>query len=109
MRLGIVGHYLINKTYYATVLCENKDNEAMNCEGSCRLNEELKEVDKPATGGKEMPLRQQLKISAFLLSNCFEVAVPPTDYMELYDMEENLSVATCDSDFFKPPEDVLYL
>lgn len=108
MRLGIVGHYLINKTYYATVLCENKDNAALDCEGSCRLNDELNEVEKPTTNGKEMPLRQQLKISVFILINCFQVAVPPSDCTELHDLEAPLSVATCNSDFFQPPEDVMY-
>ena len=39
-------HYLINKNYYATVLCENKEKPKMNCHGKCHMMKEMKEQEK---------------------------------------------------------------
>jgi dynactin complex subunit len=39
-------HYVMNKSYYATVLCENKAKPKMHCNGHCRLAKELKEQEK---------------------------------------------------------------
>lgn len=39
-------HYLINKKYYAIVLCENKAKPKMACEGKCKMLKEMKEQDK---------------------------------------------------------------
>ena len=36
--------YKINYDYIANVLCENKDKPAMNCNGKCHLNKELKKT-----------------------------------------------------------------
>lgn len=108
MRLGLVGHYLINKAYYATVLCENKENVEMDCEGSCRLKRELKEVNEPITGNKKMPLRDRFEISAFTMQSCFNVLIPPSNCTLLYNRESNQAAQKSISDIFQPPERIVF-
>lgn len=38
----IIGEYFINQDYIAAVLCENKDEPEMECNGKCYLKKELK-------------------------------------------------------------------
>lgn len=38
----LLANYVLNKSYYATVLCENKAKPQMHCEGKCHLKKELK-------------------------------------------------------------------
>ncbi|MCW5908979.1 MAG: hypothetical protein KIS94_14030 [Chitinophagales bacterium] len=42
---GILISYLINKTYIAANLCENKNNKASHCNGKCYLAKQLKQQD----------------------------------------------------------------
>ena len=46
----LVIHYLMNKEYYATVLCENVDKPKMKCHGTCQLQKEIKEQEKNEKG-----------------------------------------------------------
>lgn len=39
-------HYVVNKNYYATVLCENKAKPLMQCNGRCHMLKEMKEQEK---------------------------------------------------------------
>jgi hypothetical protein len=48
-RLAIYLNYLANKTYYAEVLCENKDVEESCCEGKCAMEKELIAVEDDTT------------------------------------------------------------
>ena len=41
VKIGIVGHYLLNKEYISKVLCINKDKPSLNCEGRCQLKKKL--------------------------------------------------------------------
>lgn len=104
LRLGVVGNYLINKTYYATVLCENKDNIEMDCEGSCQLREELNEIDLPMANGRNTPAREHFEISVFIVHNCFNVLIPPSNSTVLYNRENSGAPSNSASDFFHPPE-----
>lgn len=45
VKLGIVAWYQVNKTYVATVLCENKDKPQLNCCGKCYVNKQMKKAD----------------------------------------------------------------
>lgn len=42
----ILVHYLTNKKYYATVLCENITKPNLHCNGKCHLMKEMKEQEK---------------------------------------------------------------
>lgn len=39
-----IATYYVNKTYYAEVLCENKEDLTLECEGSCQLNMKILEL-----------------------------------------------------------------
>lgn len=41
-KAGIAGYYLANKAYIAEVLCINKANAGMHCDGKCYLREKMK-------------------------------------------------------------------
>lgn len=47
IKLGIVGNYLVQYNHYVTVLCENKDKPALECNGKCHLVKELKVANAP--------------------------------------------------------------
>lgn len=65
-------HYLVNKNYYATVLCENKAKPKMHCNGKCHMMKELKEQEKkeqsPSTPVKEKQETIQFFQSSTLFS-----------------------------------------
>jgi predicted metallo-beta-lactamase superfamily hydrolase len=39
--LVVIGHYEMNRRYYAEVLCENKNRPELACEGKCVLMQKL--------------------------------------------------------------------
>ena len=43
--LAIYTYYYGNKTYVASVLCENKDNPQLQCNGTCFLKKQLKKAE----------------------------------------------------------------
>ncbi|MBS1771343.1 MAG: hypothetical protein JST82_00695 [Bacteroidetes bacterium] len=49
LKLGIIAWYNANKTYVATVLCENRDKPQMKCCGKCYLRKQLKKADMQGT------------------------------------------------------------
>lgn len=55
VKLGIVAWYEVNKTYVATVLCENKDKPQMKCCGKCFVNKQMKKVDEGSNSEKQLP------------------------------------------------------
>jgi hypothetical protein len=44
--LLIVLQYVINKEFFATVLCINRDKPELGCAGKCQVTEQLKEKEK---------------------------------------------------------------
>jgi hypothetical protein len=55
VKLGIVAWYEVNKTYVATVLCENKDKPEMKCCGKCYVNKQMNKVDRGSNSDKQLP------------------------------------------------------
>ncbi len=45
LKLGIVAWYQANKTYVATVLCENKNQPQKKCNGKCYLRKQLNKTE----------------------------------------------------------------
>jgi len=47
MKFGILIDFTINQDFIAKVLCINKDEPDLGCNGKCHLKKKLKEVSKP--------------------------------------------------------------
>lgn len=82
MQLGIVAWYQLNKTYVATVLCENRDKPELKCCGKCYLRKQLKKTEDgtPETG-KNIPSKaSKSEIPEFITAEVFRlpVRVPAT-------------------------------
>lgn len=45
LKFGLMMNYQVQYDYYVNVLCENKDNDSLECNGKCALMKELKSVD----------------------------------------------------------------
>jgi hypothetical protein len=55
-RVMILADYSLNKTYIANVLCENKDNPTMHCNGKCYLSKKLQEAEKQQSPANQKTL-----------------------------------------------------
>ena len=69
-----IATYYVNKTYYAEVLCENKENASLECEGSCQLNMkilELSQLDQATSNIIKIEFQNLLFVSA---ENSFDVS-----------------------------------
>gem|GEM_PF-2658000 len=57
---------MINFSYYKEVLCANKNNPNMDCNGKCALKKQLKSASKEKEASKEaFDFSQQLQLSPF--------------------------------------------
>jgi hypothetical protein len=57
---------MINFSFYKEVLCANKNNPNMDCNGKCALKKQLKSASKEKDASKEASdFAQQLQLSAF--------------------------------------------
>lgn len=45
-RIGVLGYYMLNRQYIASVLCVNKDKPQMHCNGKCYLANKLKHTER---------------------------------------------------------------
>ena len=69
-----IATYYVNKTYYAEVLCENKEDASLECEGSCQLNMkilELSQLDQATSNIIKIEFQNLLFVSA---ENSFDVS-----------------------------------
>jgi hypothetical protein len=70
---GVAGYYFANKDYIARVLCINRENTAMHCDGKCYLKKKMQEA------GDETPQsasRIKYEPIEFLTSLPAELALP---------------------------------
>lgn len=71
--------YIINKKYISTVLCTNKDNHELHCEGKCFMDIKLKELDQKNKSDQEN-LKRIIEtvepITASLLAPLFKLDIP---------------------------------
>lgn len=59
--------YSIRYTYYSQVLCENKDNPMMECNGKCAISKELKKAEEGRRHAEEqIPELSKLEVSHFI-------------------------------------------
>jgi hypothetical protein len=63
-------HYSVHYTYYAEVLCENKDNPMLECNGKCAISKELKKAEEGKRNAEEqIPVWNKLEVSQFIASD----------------------------------------
>jgi len=60
LKTAIVANYLINQSYIATHLCENRNNPSLHCHGKCYLHKQLKKADREQSQ-KQQPFPQKQK------------------------------------------------
>lgn len=53
-KMGVIVWYEANLDYVANVLCENKSEPQLHCEGKCYLKKQLNKVDNPQES-KQLP------------------------------------------------------
>lgn len=106
IKTGLVLHYYFNYTYYAEVLCENKDKPEMHCNGTCALGRELQAAEHAKQQAEtNIPALSKIEISTFIpadkspeysfgfIQNLCQVTVS----------NETLTECLFGSDIFHPP------
>jgi hypothetical protein len=74
---------MINFSYYKEVLCANKNNPNMDCNGKCALKKQLKTASKKKDTSKEaFDFAQQLQFSPFDLSIFPDLVFYPLDELK---------------------------
>ena len=69
VKTGMIVNYITNYTYYAEVLCENKDIPMLECNGKCALGKQLNEANKTMSDAEQnIPQLSKLEISNFIPS-----------------------------------------
>jgi hypothetical protein len=97
VKTGYSLNYMINYSYYKEVLCANKNNPNMDCNGKCALKKQLKSASKEKDQSKEdFDFSQQMQLSVFVTSN---VALFQFHLFE----EENSSFSTYSEGSVKNP------
>jgi hypothetical protein len=66
----LITHYFVLQDYYATELCENKNDSSKNCNGLCQLSKELSNTTTESEQNTPINL-QELNISSFILPDNF--------------------------------------
>ena len=89
-----VVNYVVNYDYIATVLCENKDDLTLQCNGKCHLMKELakaSDVEKPTSSDKkssgkgeiELLFCEELRdVEFYTLNNNYKITL--SNYKNLY-------------------------
>ena len=98
----ILVHYLINKNYYATVLCENKAKPKMHCNGKCKMMKEMKEQEKKEQSPTAPTKEKQETVQFFLKSTAFtfNIFTETKNYNSFYLLPKVQSVSFS---IFHPP------
>lgn len=70
VQLGLVAWYELNKTYIASVFCENKSKPELKCCGQCYLRKQMRKAEgEHKTPGKNTPAKvQKTEIPEFMVS-----------------------------------------
>lgn len=68
LKVAMVADYVVRYDYYANELCENKDQPALKCHGTCQLNDNLKQVSEQKSEKPSLPSSAKLELPAFILN-----------------------------------------
>lgn len=79
-QLFVVGHYVCNYDRYAKVLCKNKDNPSLQCNGSCVFMEKMApgNTEVKADDTRELPVQKDVVVVflLFLVSDVEQLQKP---------------------------------
>lgn len=94
--------YILNKQYISTVLCTNKDNHELHCEGKCFMDIKLKELDqknKHDQDNLKRIIETVAPVTASLLAPVYELPIElfATNYLQKKPIKTSLSI-------FQPPK-----
>ena len=103
--IGLVSHYFLNQDYYANVLCENKSNKSLKCNGKCHLKKELAAIETPKNT-TETPKSVSMKFESltYLLfgENIPKIYTNQLQEITFNHVTENIISRETDS-LFRPP------
>lgn len=104
LKTVIVANFLINQSYIATHLCENRNNPASHCHGKCYLKKELKKADEPQSQ-KQQPFPQKQKenteLQFFTAEISCEKALP--EIISKFFLQSEKLLSGCVKKIFHPP------
>ena len=98
--------YFANKTYVATVLCENKDNKKMHCNGKCYLKKKISQAEQQSEKQDAVPVKKAVEQVPFIVKESKETfiytSLTPVSY-SLFRQQYNFTLS---KDIFHPPTSV---
>lgn len=101
---GIVtAWYYANQHYIATVLCVNKDNKKMGCNGKCALNKKLSEAENSAEDQVPLSIKKPVETVLFIMEQPKELMVEYNLIVNYYAIPANNYQFTLYKDIFHPP------
>lgn len=95
--------YYANKTYVATVLCENKDNKKMHCNGKCYLKKKIGQAGTPSNKQDAVPVKKLEEPSPYILNQVKEIIVYNLEPSINYGLFKVLYHFTYSNVIFHPP------
>ena len=98
----IQAEYLLNKSYIAAVLCENKDKPMMHCNGKCYLSKQLKKQEKQEQNAPNGIMKKMDAQPFFLPAPLEFEMLQPSTKQQYYLTADFYSSATTGS-IFRPP------
>lgn len=100
-KTGVAGYYFANKDYIAKVLCINRENTSMHCDGKCYLKKKMQDA------GEETPqaaLRIKYEPVEFLTASPSFVTAPLTGETNLeWSCAADLYTLIFSGSVFRPP------
>lgn len=69
----VVGHYFYFLDYYASELCENKQEPEKKCNGSCQLRKELSNAQENTNPDKQQKSLPKIEVSSFIVPHNLNV------------------------------------
>ena len=95
LKLGLLVDYQARYDYYATVLCENKENQELECNGKCALMKDLKSVEQTNSEPEEPTSPNTCNTELYIENNLLEAVLvtqdenskSPIHYTNLYSRE----------------------
>jgi hypothetical protein len=80
----IMVKYKIDQAYIASVLCENRDNPEMHCNGKCYLRKQLKQDEQHQQNGTTSKEKYEVSFINALLEFDFAPVAPSTALLVYY-------------------------
>jgi len=103
LKVGVVIHFYVNQSDIATILCENRSNPSMRCNGKCYLKKQLKKAEE-AEGNKQLPntLKEFSGLQPFISDNLN--SKPSANCLQIEYLQAEFKLCPSNTtDVFHPP------